>query len=349
MNKNAKFLTGLIVLSSLTLSLLSFSALASNPLISSISKAPISPDGNVAGAITDFVIDLNTSLDPAITGRSLLAGRTIKVTLPEQFINQQLLPVQDVFSSASCVPGNLQCSTAVLLQGWPQHPLLPAIPPSPPGSGAPQYSFSFEAPNTFVFTANVDITPGAALTGPGIKQVHLLLYGFTNPSRPGHYPVTIHAETGPDGALETGMGKLHILPHTRPSINVTSAFNPGSPNTFYQKTIPGELTPLPYDFLLWGRNGKPLTGVSIEMVSAKHALLKHGKRVIGHIKIRTPSGASGHEVFANQPSSLTNSPISAIPAGRLTSFFRAGNTTGHYELSFVLNGGNSVKMFVEVQ
>lgn len=344
MNKKSIFLTGLIILSSL-----SFSALATDPLISSISKAPIGPDGNVTGAITDIVIDLNTSLDPAITGRSLLAGRTIKVTLPEQFINQQLLPVQDVFSSPTCVPGNLQCSTAVLLQGWPQHPILPAIPPSPPGSGSPQYSLSFEEPDTFVFTANVDITPGAALTGPGIKQVHLLLYGFTNPSQPGYYPVTIAAQTGPDGELETGMGKVHIIPQTRPSINVTSAFNPGSPNTYYQKTIAGELTPLAYDFLLWDRNGEPLTGITVDMISPDHALLKHGNRVIGHINISAPAGATGHEVFTEQPSSLTNSPISGIPAGRLQSFFRTGNTTGHYELDFVLNGGNSVQMFVEVE
>ena len=344
MKKNALFLTGLIALSAIC-----FSALATGSLISSIAKAPIGPDGNVAGAITDIVIDLDTSLDPAVTGRSLLAGHTIKVTLPEQFINQQLLPVADVFSSPSCVPGNLQCTTAVLLQGWPQHPILPAIPPAPPGSGAPQYSLSLEEPNTLVFTANVDITPGAALTGPGIKQVHLLFYGFTNPSKPGYYPVSINAETGPDGALETGTAMVHIIPRTRPSINVTSAFNPGSPNTFYQKTLPGELTPLPYDFLLWDRNGAAIEGVSAEMVNTNHALLKLDKRVIGHVNITAPKDATGHEIFTEQASSLTNAPISGIPAGRLTSFFRAGHSTGQYELNFVINGGNSVQMFVEVE
>jgi len=344
MIKKTFLLTGLIALSSLC-----FSALASSTLISSISKAPIGPDGDVAGAITDIVIDLDTSLDPAVTGRSLLAGRTIKVTLPDQFINQQILPVADVFSSPSCVPGNLQCSTAVLLQGWPQHPVLPAIPPVPPGSGTPQYSLSFEEPNTLVFTANVDITPGAALSGPGIKQVHLLFYGFTNPSKPGYYPVSINAETGPDGTLESGTAMVHIIPHTRPSINVTSAFNPGSPNTFYQKTLAGELTPLAYDFLLWDRNGTAMEGVTIQMVNTDHALLKQGKRVVGHVSIDAPEHASGHEVFTQQPSSLSNAPISGIPAGRLTSFFRAGSSSGQYEINFVINGGNSVQMFVDAE
>lgn len=99
-------------------SLLTFHAAVANGVVGEINKAPITSDGNVAGAETDFVIDLDRSLDPAIGGRSLLAGCTIKVTLPDAFVDTGL-PVQDVFSTPTCAPGNFACSTAILLQGWP--------------------------------------------------------------------------------------------------------------------------------------------------------------------------------------------------------------------------------------
>ena len=38
----------------------------SGDLVSSIVKAPIVPDGTVAGAATDFVITLDTPLDPSV-------------------------------------------------------------------------------------------------------------------------------------------------------------------------------------------------------------------------------------------------------------------------------------------
>ena len=44
-------------------------------LVHSVVKAPIVPDGNVAGAVTDFVINLSGSMDPEVAGRALLAGR----------------------------------------------------------------------------------------------------------------------------------------------------------------------------------------------------------------------------------------------------------------------------------
>ncbi len=317
-------------------------------IVANIEKASVVPDGDVAGAVTDLLINLDTSLDPDVLGRSLLTGRTIKVTLPDAFVNTGSPPLQDVFSSSTCVPGNLQCSTAVLLQGWPQHPILPRIPPTPPGTGTPQYSLSLEGTNTIVFTANVDLVPGATLPGPGIKQIHLILNGFLNPTQPGSYSISVEAETGPNGELETGTGMVRILPQVRPSIGVTSAFNPGAPNTIYQETTPGELTPLPFDFLLWDRTGGPFEGVTVEMVNPHHALLKQGEVVVGHVKIRTPPGATGQEVFSEEPSFVINAPITGVPAARLTVFFRAGLTTGKYVVTFALKGGNAVQMFVEV-
>lgn len=349
MKSTSVFLSGFVVLSLLTISSPSFSGKTENQIVSTIIKAPVRPDGNVAGAVTDILINLDTSLNPAVTGRSLLAGRTIKITLPEQFIDQQNLPIMDILSSPDCAPGNLQCSTGALLQGWPQHPILPAVPGFPPGSGEPQYLFSFEKPNTLVFTAVVDIHPGAAFAGPGIKQMHLMLYGFTNPEHPGYYPVIVNAETGPEGELETGSGLVHIIPQTRPSINVTSAFNGVRANTIYQTASPGELTPFAYDFLLWDRTGSPLEGATVEMIHPDFALIKQGKEVIGHVIISAPDGATGQEVFTEAPATIINAPISALPTARMTSFFRAGNVTGQYVMNFMLTDGNTLQMFVDVQ
>jgi len=140
MKTNRVLLAAIMALSAATLPVQ-----AGDNIVSSIVKAPVVADGDVAGVATDLVIDLDTSLNPAVPGRTLLAGRTIKITLPDQFVDTGSLPLQDVFSSPTCIPGNLQCSTAVLLQGWPQHPILPRVPPTPPGAGTPRYSLSLEA------------------------------------------------------------------------------------------------------------------------------------------------------------------------------------------------------------
>ncbi len=322
-------------------------------IVSSVDKAPIVPAGTTAGSATDFVITLDTSLDPSVPGRTLLAGDTVKVTLPDAFVNSGLLPIQQV-GTPGCVPNipnGLQCNTAVFLQGWPQHPVAP-----------PKYSLSLEGTNTVVFTANVDLIPNAP-DEPGIKQIHLILNSFINP-HPGRYKILVEAETGAGGAVETGVGKVHILPNPRASINVTSAFVPGTPNRIYQATGTEELTPLPYDFLLWDKNGVPFVGVEIVPVDGgKHgkrgrhghapkstkslaALMVHEGHTVGKVFIERPKGATGYSVFTQSPSVLINSPISTAPTGRMTAFFRTGSKAGDYTLTFSVNGGNSVQMFV---
>jgi hypothetical protein len=293
----------------------------------------------VAGADTDFVITLDRSLDPSVPGRTLKAGRTIKVTLPEGFQETDGLPFASPGSSPDCAPGNVQCNTGVLLQGWPQHPIAPPFQ---------KYSFSYEADtNTIVYTALQDLEPNTPLD-PGIKQMHLILVGFQNPS-PGRYRVKVEAETGPGGAVESGWGSLNIIPRARPSINVTSAFNAGTPNTIYQDTTPGALTPLPWDFLLWNRDGVPFIGVDIKTVNPGHSLLVQGNRVVGHVRVKAPPSAIGHEVFALNPSTDVNSPVLGVPTARLTAYFRAGSAVGEYVVTFELNGGNSVQMFARVK
>jgi hypothetical protein len=224
----------------------------------------------------------------------------------------------------------------VLLQGWPQHPLPFTM-----------YSLEYEEDtNTIVYTALEDIVPDPPAE-PGIKQMHLILNGFTNPAE-GEYWVTVEAETGPDGAVERGWGRLHILPMNEPSINITSVFNEGTPNTIYQQTGPGEETPLAYDFLLWDEFGDPLTGVTIEAVGPNYSRLVQDDTLVGHVFIDAPADATGHVISAAAPSEEITGPVMGIPTARLTAQFTAGSAPGWYVVTFKLTGGNAVDMFVYV-
>jgi len=246
-------------------------------IVRSIVKAPVVSDGDVAGEVTDIVINLDTSLDPAVPGRGLSAGNQIRVMLPEAFENTGL-PIASVFTG--CAPN---CSAAILLQGWPQHPVG-----FPPPTIAGKWTVFGEGTHTIVIEALQDIVP-APPGEPGIKQIHLLLFGFRNP-HPGHYEIQVEAETGPGGAVEAGAGMVHILPDPRPNLSVTSVFNLGSPNTIYQETETLSLTPFPYDFLLWDQNGQPFTGVEI----LGKRLVK-GRRTVGQVSVVGPSGAMGYD------------------------------------------------------
>ena len=325
------------------LSLLTCRLAVADGIVSAINKAPVAPDGNVAGAVTDLVIDLDRSLDPAVEGRSLLAGCSARITLPDAFVDTGL-PVLDVFSAPHCAPGNFQCSTAIMLQGWPQHPLLPVIPPPGP---ATQYALTREGTHTFVFTALVDVVPGNAAPGPGIKQFHLLTFGYRNPQKPGFYPIAVDAETGPGCASETGTGYVQIVPHNRPSVHITSAFNAGAPNTIYQTAAAGGDAPLPWDLLLWDRSGGPMEGVTINMVNGHHALLMQGEDTVGQIWIDAPGGA-GAALSDLGPSFAINSPVTGKPTARLIAQFTAGHAAGRYATTIRMNGGNSLNMFVDV-
>lgn len=314
-------------------------ALAQEGIVQSIVKAPIVFDGTVTGAATDFVINLDTSLDPMVPGRSLAAGDTIRISLPPEFQNTGDLPFAAPGTSEDCAPGNVQCNTGVLLQGWPQHPIAPP---------AQKYAISYEAAtNSIVFTALEDLAP-AGSANPGIKQIHLILIGFTNPA-PGFYPVEVASQTGPDGDLETGVGTIQILSEPRPAVNVTSAMNEGTPNTIYQQAEAGEFVPLPYDLLLWGAGGTPLEGVTIDMVSAGSGVLKQGEWVVGQVFVEAPAGASGFELTHQAPSQMITAPVLGVPTAHLRVVFRTGSDSGPYRITFVLDGGNALQTFVTVR
>jgi len=194
------------------------------------------------------------------------------------------------------------------------------------------------------------------LPGPGIKQMHLFALGFLNPD-PGFYDIRVEAQTGPGGASEIGTGRIQIVPHIRPSINVTSVFNAGNPNTIYQEAGTNDTVLLPWDFLLWDYEGAPLTDVDIEMVNSRHALMRQrntqdnaqGDAVVGHVFIDAPKGARGQEVSASMPSFSVSAPNSGIETARLTANFITGDKPGNYAVTFSLNGGNSATMYVDVK
>ena len=195
-------------------------------IVESIEKAPVIADGDVAGQPTDIVISFTGSKDHHVPGRTLAAGDEIRIIFPWEFDLANIdpnYPLRDVpwpfppvppLPPMPCVPTNLQCTTAVMLQGWPQQP------PFPP---ALFHTLSVDlADNALVFTALQDIAPlGPA--SPGIKELHLILHGVINPE-PGEYFLRVEAQTGPGGSWEYGSGIYKVLPHARPSINITSVF-----------------------------------------------------------------------------------------------------------------------------
>jgi hypothetical protein len=350
--KRTPFVTAVVTIALITVMVLVISVVPAGAgrsegsgIVASVAKAPIDPAGDVAGEPTDLVVNLDTSLDPAVAGRTLLAGNTIKVTLPDDFKwsgepvwnpgpGTNAPPTDPLTCSAEFDP----CGTGVLLQGWPQNP----IPPSPAN-----YTVRLEGTHTVVYAATRDLVPGdASLNGPGIKQMHLVLNNFVNPS-PGRYEFLVEAETGPGGTLEPGIGVVHIRPKPRASINVTSVKNPPPPfaNTIYQTTATDSVTPLAWDFWVWDRKGEPALDVTIHQVNSRTAQLKQGKRVIGTISMRTPRGATGQEISGG-PSTLENAPVKGEPAGRLTVQFKTGDTAGLYTTTLRMNNGTRVTMYV---
>jgi hypothetical protein len=302
-------------------------------IVSTVLKAPITPDGDVAGRPTDVVITLDTSLDPEVEGRTLLAGETIKVTLPDDFVSLGY----PTGNPGDCVASAFNCNTGVLLQGWPQNP----IPPAPTN-----YTVGLEGTHTLVYTATRDLVPGdPTLNGPGIKQMHVILNGFVNP-HPGRYRIHVAAETGPGGSMEAGTGYLHIRPNARASIDLTSAFSARN-NTIFQETTTGAATPFDWDFLMWDRDGAPALGVTIEQVNTHHAVLESGGQVVGQVSIDAPKGARGQTVSGG-PSFLVNGPVLGLETGRLTAVFTAGDTPGIYVTTFRMNNGNTIQMYVDV-
>lgn len=302
---------------------------AGSGILYAVANAPVAPDGNVAERTTDLVLTLDVPLDPDEPGLTLHRGDRFTVTLPEAFEKHEELPLLSIFD---CIPQYPRCDTVVPLLGWPQGALG-----APPPAG---YQLSWESSHTVVVTATEDL-PAAPPSSPGLKQVHLLLNSFSNPPA-GEYRV--HVELVAGEQVRRGSGRVRVLPEPRPFIAVTNAFHERFANGDLQLTAPGSLVDLPFDFLIWNREGDPLEGVAID----ERRLVRDGE-VVGRISIDAPEGAKGQEIFTRRASAATEAPVTGIPAGHMRAFFRAGSEPGKYVVTVDLDEGNVARMIARVE
>ncbi len=316
-------------------------ARAADNIVVATPKAPVVADGDVAGRPTEINLVLDRSLDPQVAGRTLLTGKTISVTLPDAFI-RTAVPVKAPESG-------------VLVKGWPQ-------------GGLGGYTVTLAGTHTVVFTATEDIAPTGP-DNPGIKVLHVRGRAFTNPA-PGDYPIAVVAETGPDGAVETGTGTLTIRPQVIPSINPSNALFPQPSNNNWQRVPVSTVAPLPLDFLLFGADGQPLNGVGVAPADPARfprytgGLLVRDTNgdgvldpatdtVVGGIIGAAPAGATGQRATspvdaAGRPalSGQIARPDGTTAPGILRVLFRAGDRPGEYTPTFELAGGTATRLTI---
>ncbi len=287
-------------------------------------KAPVAPDGTTAGAATDFVITFRDR-DPATPGIGLHEGAVVTVEIDEAFD-----------------PGD-GTNVGVILQGWPQSP--PAPPPF-------IWTTTFSG-TTVEMTLTQDWMPGDF--GPGAKQVHLALLGWTNPDSPGRYAVSLTIQPDPDSpdVLE-GHGYVHISRRTKPTASVVSLFSglpPGPPplaNPLYQTVAQGD-SALPVGLYMWDASGDAFTGVDARKMNARWYRLVDGRRTVGHVRIDAPRGARHHEFTTAGPSTEATAFLTGVPVGVLiTQFTPDPNVTGDYTVRVKMNGGTDERILISV-
>lgn len=301
-----------------------------------IGLAPVAPDGLTAGAPTDFIVGFE-DIDPNVPGIGLEAGGTVRITLPAEFVNTGDRPVTGDVTLPGCGPPLVSsCSTAVILQGWPQS----VQPPFP--------SVEWEAAtNTIVVTANAHWFPIDA-TAPGPKTVHLQLLGFTNPTRPGSYGVEVEIQPDPDEpAVLSGHGAAHITNQVRPNVSSVSLANgsppPPFPNTLYQDVEPGDpsLTMMLY---LWDRDLAPLVGASFDSGSRRNRLIVDAEGTpIGQVAVRAPHRARDWSLDSLGPATAASAFITGYDTATMRTVLHTDPAVfGSYEVTFRLFGGNAI-------
>lgn len=331
LNKTALLATVALVAASTVLSA------QSTGIVREVVTAPIVPDGNVAGAITDIVLNLDRSMDPSVLGRTLLKDKQIRITLPPEFVNVKGHPALPITSG--CLATTI-CNTIVLLPGWPQNPISPPLwTVSSPGTNP-------DGSTTFTVQALEDVA-----SSPGIKQIHLLLMGFINPAA-GFYDIIVESETGVEEALETATARVEILARTRPVVSVTSVFFGPTPrpNQIYQETGVSSPAPVPFEMLLWNTHGRAMRDVKVVATSSGQgvgvARLVQRGRFVGEIRMVGPRGATGFGISAPSRSVEVSAPVLGVPAARLTANFTTGDLPGLYTVEVDLDQGNSMTFFV---
>ena len=293
--------------------------------VSSVVSAPVAPDGTVAGALTDVVLTF-ANRNPLVDGLPLKAGATVEVALPDAFLADR--------------DG---VNIGIILQGWPQSP--PGPPPLFPWTTAVDG-------NTVTLTLTSDYLPGAK--GPGPKQVHLLLGGFSNPQAAGMYPIELAITPDPaSGETLRGIGTVEILAKTAPSIQPLSTVNgappPPFPNSLYQTLVPGEM-PLSWGFYIWGRDGVPQVGADLVKQHDTLYWIVNGKGYrVGWVKVRPPRGAKTFELTTTGPAASADTVVTALPAALLKAQFTPdAYATGRYQVIWHMSGGTTQWMHLNV-
>jgi hypothetical protein len=286
-------------------------------------RAPIVPDGTSAAASTDIVLNFR-DLDPNTDGIPIETGGSIEVVLPDAFTNT-----------------GSGTNIGIILQGWPQSP------PEPP-------PFTFWTTNilgnTITITMLKDFLVGDF--GPGPKQVHLALFGFTNPG-PGMYPISLSITPTEGGDTQSGTGYVHIIPKARPAVSAVSFSSGGGPppfnNPIYQIVEQGDDAEQ-VQLYLWESRGKALVGADIVMENLTHGrLVKSNGSIAGQVRISPPPGASVYSLNTLGPSTEGPAFLSGVPVGKLETIFTPDATVlGDYTIEIKMNNGNTQYLYVEV-
>lgn len=306
------------------------------------SLAPVQADGLTVGAPTDFLINFGDP-DPVVPGLDLAEGATFRLTLPDDFVNTGVRVAGG--GEPGCGPPLvIDCSTAVLVQGWPQSPVLPF----------PDVHWEADT-NTFVLTTTADwlANPPSA---PGVKTLHLQAFGFRNPDRPGRYPITLEIQPDPSvDRILVAHDTVRIVRRTPSHIGVLSTVNgappPPFPNSIHQRAnrADGTVDLLTWGLYLWGRDARPLVGVDVSMRNRRVGRIvdEEGRRV-GHVRIRAPRGA--RPALHATPSVATSALLSGQPTGlMLADFTPDPSVSGDYRITFWLRGGARQDMFLSVE
>lgn len=317
--------------------------------VHSIVKAPIVADGDVAFRQSDFVVNFAPFSDPTGDGIALQAGDEIRIELPHGIIfdNMEEFPICGIAPSGCqspggadriCLPGTLQCTTAVFLQGYPQS----AIPPNVSLVG-----------HTLVLTARGD-------TGPVVKQAHFIGKGTSSPHA-GTYHVHVMHKRGPE-VLAEGEGRLKIRRRDHPSINTVSVFastvggGPPFANTGLQAVSSGP-TKYPWNFLIWDRFAQPFMDLSMRRVNHQLFHIRQGHHTVGLARVSGPHGAHRFSLDMVDNGTINTPLIGVGPGGvpppltqRYTVQFDAGSdpAPGCYKITIRLFHGNRETLYVGV-
>ncbi len=310
----------------------------------------------MAGKPNHLNIFLDRPVDPEIPGRTLLKGKTIKVTFPESFTRNPAVKTEDLKPVTHCL----------LVQGFQRSG----------GISAKTNCTLTDNEHTLVFTAQDDIKPNG-VNAPGIKIIHLRGDIWINPLA-GEYPIKVVAETGPEGSVETGSGNLTILPAVKPSINFNNVLTKPPANNNFQKVPVNTDAPIPLDFLLFNSEGKPDSnvglappdlnkfpkytgGLLIRSASGDASPDPVTGKVIGGIIGSAPPNATGQKLSPVLDKSSGKSLLSGnikpdegvpsidppgIAPGLLRVVFHTGNQPGKYQPTFELLEGNSIQFII---